>query len=212
MNFRLVGRSWFVVLLLAVIAPSPVNAQLQDLNWRLHGGIVSPFSDFGEYFDYGPTVSLDAGYPIGDRLDLLVDLGFDYVNKHQFYSVPNTPMFRYQVGVEGDLLGDTGNTYLRAHAGVGANTMRSQRFWVESRPFLEGERIVRTSPIGSGGVRLGLQTDSGLIWWLSGSVNWSPVDDEDASLLREGTLNELGELGSATTFRITLGFNLNRGR
>jgi len=59
-----------------------------------------------------------------------------------------------------------------------------------------------------GGVRAGLRTPDGLTWWLTGKMNWTPVADVHQEALRELARNELGLLGSALSFSITLGVSL----
>lgn len=202
-------------LLLAVLllgAPTSTRAQLNNLDWALKGGVALPLFSFGEYFDLGPTVGLDVGYPLLPRMDLKLDLDFDMMNRHEFYPTPVMKLWRYRVGVETDLLGDEGSDrlLLRTNAGVGASTFKSSEFWLESRPTIEGEQISKTYFTGTGGVRMGIRTDIGLIWWLGGQLNWSPVDQVNKGLLQEAARNSLSPIGSATTATITLGFNLNR--
>lgn len=212
MNLRIVPRSLLVLLFLVLGSAPQAHAQIRDLDWRLHGGVALPLSNFGDYFKLGPTVGLDVGYPLRSSVDLKLDLDMDLINRHDFYATPRMTLWRYRVGVEADLLGDQGDdiTLLRAHVGAGGTTYRSTEFWVESRPTVEGERIAKTYFTATGGVRVGLRTGSGLIWWLSGKLNWSPINDDDSEILREAARNELGPLGSATSVAVTLGFSLNR--
>lgn len=207
-----VARFSLLLALLAIGNPAPARAQLSELNWALRGGVALPLFSFGEYFEFGPTVGLDVGYPLRPRVDLKLDLDFDMMNRHEFYATPVMKLWRYRVGVEGDVLGDEGNDVLllRAHAGVGASTFRSSEFWLESRPTIDGEQISKTYFTGTGGVRVGLRTGVGLIWWLGGQLNWSPVDEENRGLLEQAARNSLSRIGSATSAAITLGFNLNR--
>jgi hypothetical protein len=212
MNRSAAARSSLLFALLVLGGAAPVRAQLSELDWALEGGVVLPMFSFGEYFELGPTVGLDVAYPLRPRMDLKLDLDFDMLNRHEFYPLPVMKLWRYRVGVEADVLGDDGSDrlLLRTQAGVGASTFRSSEFWVESRPTFDGEQISKTYLTGTGGVRLGLRTDIGLIWWLGGQLNWSPVDEANRGLLQEAARNSLSRIGSATSVAITLGFNLNR--
>jgi hypothetical protein len=212
MNRPAFARLSLLLALLAIGNAAPARAQLGELNWALKGGVALPLFSFGEYFEFGPTVGLDVGYPLRPRVDLKLDLDFDMMNRHEFYATPVMKLWRYRVGVEGDVLGDGGDDVflLRAHAGVGASTFHSSQFWLESRPTIDGEQISKTYFTGTGGVRVGLRTGVGLIWWLGGQLNWSPVDEENRGLLEQAARNSLSRIGSATSATITLGFNLNR--
>lgn len=212
MNRSAVSRSSLLLAVLLLAAPATARAQLTELDWALKGGVALPLFSFGEYFRVGPTVGLDVGYPIRPRLDAKLDLDFDMMNRHEFYPTPVMKLWRYRVGVEADMLGDGGSDrlLLRANAGVGASTFKSSEFWLESRPTIDGEHISKTYLTGTGGVRVGVRTDIGLIWWLGGQLNWSPVDQVNKGLLQEAARNSLSPIGSATTATITLGFNLNR--
>jgi hypothetical protein len=212
MNARVISCGALVAACAVLVTASPAQAQGVDLNWRLHGGVAVPTSTFGEYFDVGPTVGLDVGMPLRDRLDLIADLDFDFINMNEIYPIPTMRMWRYRAGLEADLLGDDGNDMFLIHAlaGAGATTFQSAEFWVESRPTIDGEKISKTSLTGTGGLRLGLRTGSGLVWWLTGKLNWAPMDDGDTATLREASRNALDQLGSATVLAISLGFNLNR--
>jgi hypothetical protein len=183
-----------------------------ELDWSLRGGVVLPISAFGDYFETGATAGLSVAYPLRDRIDLKLDADIDLINRHKFYPTPTMKLWRYGLGLEADLLGDQGNDLilLRAGVGAGATTFRSGEFWVEARPTIEGERIRTTSFTGSGGLRLGLRTGSGLIWWLGGRLNWSPINDANGETLRLAARNEQDPPGAATSLVVTLGFNLNR--
>ena len=212
MNRGISLKGLIVLLAMGLAAAPAAHAQMQDLNWRIHGGAILPIGDFGEYFRTGPTVGFDVGYPLQDRVDVLAEFDFGYINTHDFYPMPAIKLWGYRLGMEADILPDRGDnlTLLRAHVGAGGVSQKSREFWLESRPFIRGEVIDKTTFSGVAGVRLGLRTDSGLIWWLGGALKYSPLDDVDGGNLREAARNELGELGSATTLSITLGFNLNR--
>jgi hypothetical protein len=206
------ARASLLLVFLVLGAAAPARAQLSELDWALKGGVVLPLFSFGEYFEFGPTVGLNVGYPLRPRMDLKLDLDFDMMNRHEFYPTPVMKLWRYRVGVEADVLGDEGSDrfLLRTQVGLGASTFRSSEFWLENRPTINGEQISKTYLTGTGGVRVGVRTDIGLIWWLGGQLNWSPVDEANRGLLEQAARNSLSRIGSATSATITLGFNLNR--
>jgi hypothetical protein len=207
----MVGVGWISSLVVLLFGSAlPAHAQLQA---RLHGGITQPVASAGDYFKFGPSVSVDLAYPVGERVDVLLDLGWDYLNTQDIYPTPTTNLWRYGVAVEGDLLGDTGDqTFLLSlFGGAGATTIRSHEFWLESRrPYeFEGETINQTSLMANGGARLGLRSSSqGLTWWLTGKLHWLPVKDINQDALVELARNQLDPLGSALSASITLGVTL----
>ena len=212
MNFGTVGRNLILLLFLGAGLAPPAQAQIGDLGVRLHGGVVIPISSAADYFEPGPSIGLDVGYPLNDRLSLKLDLDFDYINTVPTYPTPPTQLWRYGVGLEGDLLGGQESDVITTQAlvGVGLTTFRSKAFWLQSRqPYtFEGERINQTSLAGTGGLRVGLRTSQDLTWWLTGKLPWSPVVDANEAALRELAREELGPLGSALSFAITLGLTL----
>src|SRR5204862_3542342 len=101
---------------------------------------------------------------------------------------------------------EDGNVFLTALGGLGATTFHSHKFWLVSRqPYTyDGERLRQTSLTGTGGLRLGLKTADGITWWLSGKLDWTPMNDSNKDALRELSKNRLDALGSAMSASITL--------
>jgi hypothetical protein len=163
----------------------------------------------GDYFRFGPSVAVDVAYPLMDRLDVNLDLVMDWFNTADIYATPTTNLWRYRAAVEADLLGDTGDAafLVRALAGAGGTTIRSHKFWLASRrPYTyDGETINQTAVTMTGGLRLGLRTPDDLTWWLTGKLDWSPLQDINQDALRELARNQLDPLGSALSLSITLG-------
>jgi hypothetical protein len=205
-------RLVLIATLLLTATATAARGQTPQMTWGLHGGTVLPVFSFGDYFELGANAGLDVGYALQDRIDLKADLDFDLINRHKFFPTPIMRLWRYRLGLEADVLPDAGDSrvLLKAGLGVGATTVRSGEFWVESRPTIDGERIRQTSLTGTGGLRLGFRTGSGLVWWLGGKLNWSPIADDDADTLREAARRTLDAPSAATSVAITLGFNLNR--
>jgi hypothetical protein len=210
MNRALVGRRWVTLLSFLLLGtPQLLHAQLSEVELRLHGGIATPMASTGDYFRFGPSVAVDVAYPLMDRLDVNLDLVMDWFNTADIYATPTTNLWRYRAAVEADLLGDTGDAafLVRALAGAGGTTIRSHKFWLASRrPYTyDGETINQTAVTMTGGLRLGLRTPDDLTWWLTGKLDWSPLQDINQDALRELARNQLDPLGSALSLSITLG-------
>jgi hypothetical protein len=200
-----------LVAVFALAVGTPLRAQAQ-LSARLHGGIIQPVASTGDYFKFGPSVGVDVAYPVRERVDVLLDLGWDYLNTQDIYPTPTTNLWRYGIGVEGGLMGDTDSSYLLSLlAGAGATTIRSHEFWLSSRrPYTnKGETINQTALAVNAGARLGLRTASdGLTWWLTGRLNWLPMKDINQDALVELARNQLDPMGSALSASVTLGVTL----
>ena len=207
----------FLLAVLLAATAQPAQAQLSSVRLRLHGGIVQPLALGSEYFSFGPSAAVDAAYPLSDRLDLVLDLGWDYLNTDRYKPTPVTNLWRYRAELETALVGggDDDGMSVRAFAGVGATTFRSHKFWLLSRrPYtFDGERIRGTALTGTGGLRLGLPTPDGVTWWLSGKLNWTPINDSNSDALRElstdqATPNGFDPISSMLGASITLGLSL----
>ena len=203
---------WGLVTFLVVAnlgGAQPVHAQLK---LRLHGGITQPLASTSDYFKFGPSVGVDIARPVGEKLDVMLDLGWDYLNMTDIYPTPTTNLWRYGVGLEGALRGNPGSDRVLVHvlAGAGATTIRSHQFWLASRrPYqFEGETINQTSLNVSGGLRLGIRAQNDLTWWLTGKLGWLPIQDRNADALKELARNQLNSLSSALSASITLGVTL----
>lgn len=208
--------------LLFAVTAQPAHAQLK---WRLHGGVVKPTATGSEYFSLGPSVSVDVAYPLAERVDVLLDLSWDYLNTDDTHPTPVTNFWRYRAEIEGALLGD-GETGVSVNAfgGVGATTVYSHKFYLVSQtakhlaeegvPYtFEGERLRGTALTGTGGLRVGAHSPDGIMWWLSGKVNWTPLNDFNKDALHELSTNKfepqgLSPLSSVMGVSITLGVSL----
>jgi hypothetical protein len=209
MNRPVVRRGWATLLFsLTIATPQVVQAQIGDVGLRLHGGIAAPLASTGEYFKFGPSVGVDFAYPLSDRLDLSLDLVMDWFNAADVYATPTTNLWRYRAGLEAAVLGNPeSGLFVNALAGAGATTIRSHKFWLASRqPYtFDGETINQTSVTAMGGVRVGLRTPDDITWWLTGKLDWSPIQDTNQDALRELARNQLDRLGSAMSLSITVG-------
>jgi hypothetical protein len=209
MRKPIVRSSWILFLLMALGPVPSAHAQLSDLDVRLSAGIVSPTGTFADYYDFGPSVGLTIARPVGDRANLLLDLGFDRLGREQYTYVPYTNLWHYQVGAEANVLDRVaGVLSLRPYVRVGATTFRSEYFTVfgrvedaESLPA----RFSHTYLSGTGGMRLVIEPGDGLTWFVNGEFSWSPVGEADAEVLRTVSLEPLERFSAATTNALTVG-------
>src|SRR5687767_1965475 len=136
MKRPIVRPAWVPLLvLLTLVVVQPARAQDTSVKLRIHGGIVQPVASTGDYFKFGPSAGVDVGYPLSERLDVMLDLDMDWFNTTDIYPTPTTNLWRYRVGIEGALIGEpTDDSFLlKGLAGVGATTIRSHKFWLQSR-------------------------------------------------------------------------------
>ncbi len=213
---------FLLLTLLFAITAQPAHAQMK---WRIHGGIITPMATGSSYFTLGPSVSVDVAYPLAERVDLVLDLGWDYLNTDDHHPTPVTNFWRYRAEVEGALVGD-GETGLSvaAFGGVGGTTVYSHKFYLVSQvakhmaeegvPYtFEGERLRGTGITGVGGLRIGAHSPDGIMWWLTGKLNYTPLNDFNQDALHELSVNRvepqgLDPISSVMGLSITLGVGL----
>lgn len=189
--------------------PSSGAAQLSDLDVRIHGGWTAPTGDFSQYFAGGPNFGLDVRYPLVDRVALLGDLSYEYLNNEASY-VPETGLFRYRVGAEGDVVSDRLDpARLTAFAAVGGSSFRSESF-VPAPPADQPGRFTKTAFSGTAGLRLGFETGTPVTWWLSGAYDWSSTGEEDAQTLQSVRPRDLEPFDSAGRWSLSVGLGLQR--
>lgn len=206
---RSIVKSGTIPILLLLASARPSGAQ--ELEVRLHGGIVQPVAATSEYFRFGPSVGVEAVYAISDALGFTAELGWDYLNTQDVYPTPTTNLWRTRLGIEAGLVGQEGDRFrVNGLLGGGATVVRSHVFWLESRrPYtFDGENIDQTALTASGGLRFGLATSDDIQWWLTTRLNWQPVSDINQEALEELARFELDPLSSQTTVAITLGVSL----
>ena len=220
--FRIVWWSSVALFILGLSLASTVEAQERGWSWDLHAGFTFPAGTLDDYFDAGPTVGANVTYPLRDRLDLTFSVDLDLIGGHRFYGTPDLNLFRYQVGVLADLLGEQFALWtLEVRARAGAATFRNRRiFWVEAattgQPVptpedLEPRSFAKTSGTGSAGLRIRFGGDSKLNGFLAADGNWSAMGEDDTEVLRLTEPDQLDPLSSALSYSLTAGFRYTPG-
>jgi hypothetical protein len=212
MNLRLMGWSTAVVLVLALSA-APA-AQAQGLTWMFDAGLVVPTGTFDDYFEAGATASAEVAYPLQDRVDLTFGVDWDHYNSHAYYGTPNLNQWRFQVGVLADLLGRRQDGFtIEGRARAGASSLASQEdFWREEGTLgvdLERDRVSfsKKGLAGSAGLRLRFGGDSRLNGFIGVDGNWAQLGTDATQVLRDAEPAVLGELSSAVSYAISVGFS-----
>jgi hypothetical protein len=77
----------------------------------------------------------------------------------------------------------------------------------------DGERLRGTVLTATGGLRLGATSPDGIMWWLTGKVNWNPLNDFNQDALHELSTNRfepqgLDPISSVMGFTVQLGVGL----
>jgi hypothetical protein len=202
---------------LSAAVVQPAEAQLSELRWRIHGGIVQPIGGTSDYFAFGPSVGVDAGLPLNDRAAVHLEFDWNYLNTTDYYPTPVTNLWGYRATVEAALLGSEGSgPRINVFGGAGGTTVHSHRLYRQQNPDawdFEGERFSQTGLTATGGVRVGVVTPDGNPWWLSLKLLWMPVSDVNQEILQDLSVNQanpngLSPLGSAMNASITIGIGL----
>ena len=219
-------RSAYLLSLLAFLGfAQPAHAQLSGIKWRIHGGIMNSLAVSKDYFSMGPSIAVDAAYALAPRVNVQLDLGWDYLNTDDTHPTPVTNLWRYRAELEGMLMGDgESGVAVSAFAGGGLTTISSHKFWLVSQqqkhmtaegvPYtFEGERLRGTAPTGVLGLRIGAHSPDGIMWWLSGKLNYTKLNQFNSDALHELSTNRfepngLDPIKSVMNFAITLGVGL----
>ena len=210
MTSRMMERTALALCVLALLAVSDARAQL---SWSFEAGVAHPAGTFADYFDLGPTVGVEAGYPLRERVDLVVGAHFDHYNGHSYFGLPNVNLWRFQAGVLADLLGNPDSWSVEARLSAGGSNLRSQReFYLESSTFgvdLDAREFARTSMTGSAGVRLRFGGQSRLNGFVGLSGYWANLGEDATEELRLTEPDALDPLGAAMGYAISAGFTVS---
>jgi hypothetical protein len=212
--------TWAAVFLTILVGTAqPAAAQLK---WRIHGGMIQPTAVGDDYFSAGPSISFDVAKPLTDKVDVQLDLGWDYLNTDDTHPTPVTNFWRYRAELEARVVGDgQSGVAISAFGGAGGSTLYSHKFWLVSQqqkhmdeegvPYTyEGERLRGTSPTATGGLRLGAHSPDGIMWWVTGKVNWTKLNQFNQDALHELSTNRF-EPNGLDPISSVLGFSLQLG-
>ena len=210
---------------LALGATGEVEAQASSLYIDGHLGVTFPVGQFSEYVQVGPTMGVQVGYPLSERLDLLVSWDVDILNPNYDHHTPWMRVFRYGGGVQANLLDAEATSWrVAARATAGLGSFRSRSFYIDGSPGTPPELVNKfhkfseTYFSGSGGLQIGYDTGGRASGYIAGDIHWARVNDEEALLPlrvvkgspRGGprTVVPLEPFSSAVTVHITVGFKL----
>jgi hypothetical protein len=195
----------------------PLQAQ-EGILLRFDAGLVTPFGATNDYFDPGPSISGGVEFPLRERLSILANVSVDHLNNNDFWPVPDTRLWRYQVGLQADLLRAAGaGLALQVFGLIGAGTTESDRFLPENfelpppGQLPESHELMETGFSGSGGVRLGFGLNNITSGWLSAQVNYNSGDENRLLLLQDAVNDTLDPISSITTAAVRLGFAYRLG-
>ena len=211
MTCHLIKRSSILLCMLGLGAVPAAQAQV---SWGLRAGVAHPAGTFADYFDLGPTVGVEAGYPLRDKVALVLGADFDHYNGHSYFGLPNVNLFRFQVGVLADLLGGSSQGWaVQAQAGAGGANLRSQReFYLESSTFgvdLVSRTFAKTSLTGTGGLRFRFGGQSRLSGFVGLSGFWANLGESATEDLRQTEPLILKPLASALGYSVSAGFTMS---
>jgi hypothetical protein len=192
--------------LLAAAAPG-ATAQLSNLTATGHTGVAVPFGQFSEYTKYGPSAGIQISYPIREPLAIVLDAGVD-LPQSEAPGLPDFKLWRYQAGVEADLLGNTSEGLgIRGLLGAGVTNFRASGYF--PNPGSVSEDFDETYFTGSGGLAIVFGATSPLHGYLGARLNWTRVDGDDFASLRTAALGrEPDPVGDVLTVPVTLGLRV----
>lgn len=218
MRSRAVVRAAVAACLLSASAPAAALAQARPLWLRFDAGVAQPVGRLDDFFDPGPSFGASVVRPLGERLAVVLKTDIDMLNNHDLWPVPDARLWRYELGVEADVLGLFGVALerygLRLYGGIGGMTLESDPFLTEfAEPVYPypWEELFKTYPSGSGALSFGFGLTEVVSGWLTGQIHWSPVDEGEMEILSEATSFTQSPLGSALAASIRLGFSYRLG-
>ena len=194
------------MVLLMCVVPG-VHAQFDDLSVTAHSGIAVPLGVFADYTDIGGSFGVQITGPTLGPVDLVLSGGADFLNGNSTYGIPDMRLWRYQAGIDAELLGrDTERWGVRAGLGVGATTFRSNGFLVLGSPIEQS--FEKTYLTGSGAVEVVVEADENLEGYFGARAHWTPMDEDDTQVLRNRAPNGLDAISSSLSVPLTLGLRM----
>ena len=199
-------RRIFVGSALLVACATAVEAQLANLAATGYTGVAVPFGKFAEYTDVGVSAGLQLEYPLGAPLDLFLNAGLDHLNGGA-PGLPDFKLWRYEAGVETDLVGNTAERWgIRGHLGAGATSFRTAGFYPNFGRT--PETFEKTYLTGVSGLSLVFGGDSPVQGSLGARLHWTPLDEDDIGALRSAAWPALEPVEHAISVPITLGLRV----
>jgi len=198
----------------ALTAEVGLAQQGRALSLRFDGGVATPMGTLDDFFDPGPSFGAMVVYPFRNQLSLVFKTDVDLLNNHDYWPVPDTRLWRYELGVEADVLGLFGqemeNYGVRLYGGLGGMSMESDQFLTEfAEPVYPypWEELFNTYLSGSAALKLGFGLTEVVSGWLTGQIHWSPVKESDMEILSEATSFSMEPFSSAMVGSLRLGFS-----
>lgn len=202
----------------ALMAETALAQQARAMSLRFDGGVATPMGTLDDFFDPGPSFGATVVYPFRDQLSLVLKTDVDLLNNHDYWPVPDTRLWRYELGVEADLLGlfgtDVENYGVRLYGGLGGMSMESDQFLTEfAEPVypLPWEELFNTYLSGSAALKLGFGLTEVVSGWLTGQIHWSPLSEGDTEILSEATSFSMDPFSSAMVGSLRIGFSYRLG-
>lgn len=206
------GAGALAILLVALLAPSGLQAQLMGMGRRgaegaeaylaARTGADVPVSALNDVEKAGPTVGLDLGYRVSPRISVGLDGEADFLKGRTVASgiEPDLNLYQYQGKVTALLLspGDEGLSVLGG-IGVGATTVNSDSFSYGGNRM----KFDHTYLTGSADVELDLALNDRWTVYGNGGLDW--ID------MRPSETFYLADLAQRDGFRSGLAFPLSLG-
>lgn len=210
MDGRILRYSSAIALLSTIGLARGVQAQLSNRleDVRVDGqmGYALPVGALNDYENPGPSLGVDLAYPVSGGIDVDVDGEVDLLSGSSEHRAPDMRLWRYQAGLQADLLRPPGGSWsLRSVAGLGATSFRSNEFIVD----YQAQKFDKTYFTGSAGLELAFGTHSPFSGYITGIASWSPVKKKDTQVLEALDPGVVNTFSSAVSVPISLGFKAN---
>jgi len=193
--------------ILVLLAATGIEAQLDRLDVNPRAGAAFPVGTLADYANVGANFGLTVAYPVADPLGVFVNGEVDMLNGNSAFGLPDMNLWRYQAGVQGELLGRGRDSWsLFGHVGAGGTTFRSKEFFLDTSP--EMLTFEGTYFTGSAGLMLVFGSSETVQGYLGSRVHWSPIDETETQVLRDRTRGQLDSLTAALSVPVTLGLRI----
>jgi hypothetical protein len=183
-----------------------VDAQLRQFGVTAYSGASIPIGQFAEYMTGGPTFGLQVEYPIREPIDLFLTADLDKLNGNSSFGMPDIDLYRYQAGIEADVLGRGSDRWgLRGQLGAGATRFTSASFFLYDGPTTH--RFKQTYFSGTAGLKLVFGSGP-LQGYLGSRLHWAPMKEAHTQVLREKSFSTLAALDTSLSVPVSLGLRV----